>query len=332
MTPSTVGASPSNTASPASVGSQSLASENSEVHLNVEHLELLYNFVTFTSSTFSNNETIKILWQTSVVTAGFSCHYVMLSILAFSALHLSRLKPDKHHFYLSQATSLHQAALSKGSPAIGNITAERAENLCLFAALTFYFALGRPRAPGDFLMEGESGLTEWLVMFRGMRSIVESTDTSALYTGPLGPMFAAGRQRAELQLSAPMQVDHLWTLQRLINDAMSSREEFHVYNLAIDQLREAFNLIYNQNTLLTETADVFCWLYRLSDEYLLFINQRRPEALVIFAYFCVLLKRLDAMWWIQGSGSHLVAQIYSTLDETHRLWIIWPMREIGWTP
>lgn len=94
-------------------------------------------------------------------------------------------------------------------------------------------------------------------MFRSIQAVIESTDISALYTRPLGPMFATGIQQAQLQLSAPIQVDHLWTLQQLINNTVSSPEELDTYNLTINQLQEAFNLLYNQNAPLIKTADIF---------------------------------------------------------------------------
>jgi hypothetical protein len=228
--------------------------------------------------------------------------------------------------------ALHQAALSKGTPALSNITFEGNEDLCLFAQLTCIFALGRPRAEGEFLFEGNSGLAEWLVMFRGARTVFESLDTVSLHAGPLGPMFAAGVRRAQLQSSAPTQIDHLWMLQRVINDTTCVREERIVYNVTLDQLREPFNLTYNQGVYSIESSDVLRWLYVVSEEYLELLSQRKPEALAIFAYYCVLLKKLDALWWVQGLGEKLISQIHNVLDESSRLWINWPMREIGWIP
>lgn len=256
----------------------------------------------------------------------------MLSILALSALHLAHLKPDHDPSYLDQAITLHNAALSKGSPALSNITTENGENLYLFATLTCFFALGRPRQAGEFLLEGDTGLAEWLVMFRGTRTVAESLDQTSLYTGPLGPIFAEGARRAFLQFSAPTQVDHLWMLQHVINDTTSNRDERTVYNLTIDGLRQAFNLVYNQNTHPIESSDVFVWLYRASDEYLVLLGQRKPEALAIFGYFCVLLKKFDAMWWVHGLAEYFISQIHNVLNESHRLWINWPMKEIGWIP
>jgi hypothetical protein len=302
------------------------------ITLNITHLELLYNFITMTSFTLSSNDVIKILWQTNAVKAGFTCDYVMLSILALSALHLTRLKPDQNQSFLAQAIALHQAALSKGSPALSNITTENGESLYLFAMLTCFFALGRPREADQFLLEGDTGLAEWLVMFRGTRTVVECVDKTALQAGPLGPIFAAGSRRAQLQLSVPTQIDHLWMLQHVINDTTANRDERTVYNSAIDQLQQAFNHVYNQNTHQIESSDVFAWLYRVSEEYLLLLGQRKPEALAILAYYCVLLKKLDTIWWVNGLGDHLISQTHKVLDEFHRLWITWPMREIGWVP
>ncbi|KAK4032368.1 hypothetical protein C8A01DRAFT_50819 [Parachaetomium inaequale] len=49
----------------------------------------------------------------------------------------------------------------------------------------------------------------------------------------------------------------------------------------------------------------------------------RGEAVAIFAFFCMLLKKLDGHWWMQGWGGHLIAYIYDLLDDEGRLWIHW---------
>jgi hypothetical protein len=41
---------------------------------------------------------------------------------------------------------------------------------------------------------------------------------------------------------------------------------------------------------------------------------------------------LDSCWWMEGWATHLIAKIYHLLDEEHRLWIRWPIEEIGWIP
>ncbi|KAL3420669.1 hypothetical protein PVAG01_07114 [Phlyctema vagabunda] len=245
---------------------------------------------------------------------------------------MAHLKPERQQYYLAQAMDLHHAALSKGSPALSDITSENCEALYLFSALTCFFALARPREPTDFLFEKNTPLSEWLLMFRGTRIVIESSNQPILHAGPLGPMFAIGGRRANMQVASLTQIDHLWMLQRFINGTSGNEEDLRTYNRAIDELRQAFNVVYNEHPEFCETTDVFLWLYRVSEEYLALLNSRKPEALSIFAYFCVLLKRLDAKWWTHGWSTHLIAQIHQVLDPEHRLWIVWPMREIGWAP
>jgi hypothetical protein len=35
---------------------------------------------------------------------------------------------------------------------------------------------------------------------------------------------------------------------------------------------------------------------------------------------------------MEGWSIHLISGIYDSLDEEHRLWLRWPMEEIGWVP
>ena len=74
---------------------------------------------------------------------------------------------------------------------------------------------------------------------------------------------------------------------------------------------------------------MFIWLFRILDEYVQLLNQRRQEALVVFAFFCVILKRFDHIWYMSGWSTHILGNIWYMLDEQHRLWIQWPMEETG---
>jgi hypothetical protein len=56
------------------------------------------------------------------------------------------------------------------------------------------------------------------------------------------------------------------------------------------------------------------------------------EAVVIFAHFSILLKHHESHWWLQGWAEHLISRAYEILDDEHRSWIEWPMREVGWMP
>ncbi|KIH91171.1 hypothetical protein SPBR_01606 [Sporothrix brasiliensis 5110] len=80
------------------------------------------------------------------------------------------------------------------------------------------------------------------------------------------------------------------------------------------------------------TSGVYYWLYCMDDDFLDLIMRRRPLALVVFAHFVVLLRVLSSCWWMQGWTTHLMQEIWGLLDEDHRLWICWPIEELGWRP
>lgn len=104
-----------------------------------------------------------------------------------------------------------------------------------------------------------------------------------------------------------------------------------IYADAIYELQKSFAVVYQEGAR-CESEDVFIWLFRVSDEYLMLLRERTQEALSIFAFFCVIPKRLEANWWIEGWSGHLMTRIYLLLDEEHRLWVRWAMNEIGWVP
>ena len=105
-----------------------------------------------------------------------------------------------------------------------------------------------------------------------------------------------------------------------------------IYLAAIEELRKSYSFIYKARSTKFESGDIFIWLFRVSQEYLMLLREWTQEALAIFAYFCVILKRLETNWWIEGWSTHLMRRLYPMLDEEHRLWIRWPVEEIGWVP
>jgi hypothetical protein len=284
---------------------------------------------------------LKTLWRINVPQLAFSHDFVMRGILAVSALHLAHFKPAKRDFYVAQAMQLHQTALGVAMSILPHVTADNCSALYIFSVLTCIFALARPRSPDDFLLVGEAGIAEWLFLLRGTRSILNLA-SETLHSSTLAPIFSVGMRREELHVRASdspnsstnnneEEEDHLSSLQSYIN-ITTTPPHTHIYTTAISGLRRSYAVAADCGPRNYELSDAFIWAFRVSDEYLSLLRQRAPEALAILAYFCVLLKRLDGHWWTEGCSVHLVERIYYLLDEEQRLWIRWPIEEIGWVP
>lgn len=299
-------------------------------NLNMLDLELFHNFSTSTALSLSCDPILKNLWRIKVPQIGLSHGFVMRGILALSAMHLAHFRPERRDFYVSHAALQHQLALREAAAVLPNVTTDNCTAIYIFSAITCIYKLATPRKPGDFLLVGEPGITEWMSLFRGVRVIIESAD-EALSSGPLAPMFQAGRRRVQLRESHRIEDDHLSELRSLILRSTFDSRLAEVYARAIDELQKSFGRYHSPELPQQsyETSDVFVWIFEVSDEYLMLLREKAQEALTIFAYLCVLFKRLEHFWWMEGWSLHLMSGIYEALDEEHRLWIRWPIEEIG---
>jgi hypothetical protein len=102
-------------------------------------LELMHNFTTFTCTTMASDPAVRQLLRTTAVHMAVDCEYLMRSILAVSALHLSRYRPQKKSLYLQRAMQHHQAASSAAIELLTDLRAEECEKLHLFSMLTVYY-------------------------------------------------------------------------------------------------------------------------------------------------------------------------------------------------
>lgn len=97
--------------------------------------------------------------------------------------------------------------------------------------------------------------------------------------------------------------------------------------------------------LLAEMKQVYCGVFRKGDTYSVtsilgfpkqdsapfsrLLKRRVPQALIILAYYCVLLDVLDCRWWIQGWASRIMRDIVACIgSEQWRSWIEWPVQVV----
>lgn len=60
------------------------------------------------------------------------------------------------------------------------------------------------------------------------------------------------------------------------------------------------------------------------------VGERFPQAWVLVAVYCVLLKRLDEYWCIRGTAKSLLGTVRRELpDGLWEKWLQWPMEEMG---
>lgn len=299
--------------------------------------ELLHHYTTSACLTFSMDPMVRNFWRVNVPQIGFTTPYILRGLLSLSALHMAKFRSERKDFYTAEALLHHNAALNLVLPLFSTITAENCVQLFLFSTLTNYFAFGKPREPDTFLLTRHGVLPEWLMLFRGVRAVME-TEHAIIRNSTMATMFETGFAMHEYWISHAFENEALSALEANIRDTMQ-HEPSHLdaMMLAMDALKRSYAIVYGAPQLKAQADDdkvrgIFIWLFKISDEFIALVGDGNSEALCILAYFCVLMRRLDFLWWMEGWGLHLIESIYSRLNDVYRCWVRWPIEEIGWVP
>jgi hypothetical protein len=80
------------------------------------------------------------------------------------------------------------------------------------------------------------------------------------------------------------------------------------------------------------------WATICPDIYMSLVNQRRPEALILLAHYCLLLSKIDNVWWLRGISRHLLRSVCRMIGKVEdggegrggkwESWISWPLQEL----
>lgn len=299
--------------------------------VDMTDMELLHHYSTSTCYTISKHPVLQTVWQITIPKHGFApqSQFVFRGILALAALHMGHIKPDLRADYFATAEYHHNAALKMVSTAIPHINEETGPAIYVFSTLTCIIMCAMRRNFDEFWTT-DGSLFKWISLIRGNRAIIYSINDT-LKSGPLAPMFVLGHRR-KLAREARSTDDQpfLENLRQEIIESVPDQDELQCYLEALDNLAKSFATVFD--TQLVEITDVFIWVYEASDGYIELLRQQRPEALVIFGFFCVISKQLESAWWMEGFSIPLIRAIYYHLDEEHRYWLQWPIQQLGWAP
>lgn len=207
-----------------------------------------------------------------------------------------------------------------------------------------------------------------MFLLKGTRQFSELLKED-IFGGPLGPIFRHGWRRARIlqpddedrRLVPSQEIEVLHSLWRLVEGSVENDDERRKYRISIRALYPHYRMFLadlggvgtegdgekspssnmtgadiememGMRRGMVELTDAFMWVYRVSDNLLPYLRVPTQEAVAIFAYFLVLLNRVPDQWWVRGWAEHLISKVYGLLDAEHRLWIRWPIEQLGWLP
>ncbi|EPE32175.1 hypothetical protein GLAREA_07308 [Glarea lozoyensis ATCC 20868] len=301
-------------------------------------MKLLHFWLTEGATNFTNfGGGLNNIFSDALIKHSFEHEFLMHELLSFSALHLSRLKPQDAQDYLYISDAHHSKGLTLFQLAVSRLDDSNREPCYLFSSLIFIHAWAAQDVdkPSNlfFIPSQHSGDSEevlkWVQLHRGSKAILTS-NFSQIRNGGLRPMFEQwedlGREKEDqLEEEDERSFD---SFHEALTSSLIPETQKAVLIEALNQLRRIFCFMSSHHYI-SKLSAVMSWFMTISDEYLLMLENKMPEALVIVAFYAVAIKRLPYMWWLEGKSENVLQTVLDELGgswESHTRWAVEQIR------
>ena len=298
--------------------------------LQMPELELLHHFTTETCYTLSDRPESHELWRVTVPQVAFQHDFLMRGILAIAALHLNCLRPDRQTYWGHLAAKQQDAALSSFRKVMTHMDESNCDAFLALSSLIVVYGFESPKnsdSLGMFNYNGQDS-DEWLPLIRGVNSIIMSV-WPWIKNGRLNGLLHDHIQeppQTELPSVLSEQLSHL---ENMCDRASGGPDAITAYKTTLDTLKLSFVRMNNRPPYECEVSIAFLWPVLIPQAYITMLNEKRPEALIILAHYCVILHHLDDYWWMRGWARHIINNIHRELDENWLYFIQWPTNVIS---
>jgi hypothetical protein len=291
--------------------------------------ELLHFYTAHTSVTVSTIPERQAIWQHVIPPMAFTHHFLLYGLLAFSALHLARVQPERKVSLFAQASSYHEIGLRLFRVAILDINRQNCDACFAYASILVVYTWASSDQTGDLFFSAAGGSinTGWAPLLRGVHSLISVTG-DWIATGALGVMLYPFSMDLKLAIQANAEVSAKLTALRTLWSSPNTK-----FSPAdVKALKETLALLHEAHGLMISSSEqcpvdlisiVLAWPIRLPEAFLIMVNQQIPEALVVLAHYSLLLSKVEHVWFIQGMRSHLLRMIQDRVGVEWESWILW---------
>lgn len=299
---------------------------------SIETYRLLHHYLTWTDDSTNQNNVM----QVQVSQLGFTYPFLLDFIHGYSALHLARLEPAKQSHYQTVADRSNSIGLRALATALHAVDTKNCHAIFTGSVFVCFNVLARGPLSGEYLLFTETGPSIWFQLLKGVRSILEMFGSDRVFSGPPFQSLSAGHQQANQPVAVVRglpRLDWIGHFQQLRDNIKLSDDLDALLDIeALDSLWVCYRATWGgiDGTYRGDAKNqtVFIWIYHLKDEFVRRLQDLKPMSLIIFAYFALLLKTLQQIWFISGWPQHIIYSIYTQLDSSHKHWLDWVLKAI----
>lgn len=294
----------------------------------MNHLELFNHFTTEICHFFTLSNIGALKSRAMVIEAGLSNPYLMHEVLALSSLHLSIIRPERQSFYRHQAGQLQLRATGLFNSMELEVTVENCVPKFFFSSFLGIHVLC------DMIVYRENNFNKFLDQFtnylnlhRGVRAITGQS-WEYLRQTDLNPIFELMHS---ISRAPECRGSECNSLSSLVESADLGPSSITACQEAVDDLQWIFDGIKKIGDPSVTVSMIHAWPVCVTAKYAELLRQRKPEALVILAYFGVVLDYHRNHWFFSDGGSFLIRSISEYLGPYWEKWLAWPNEVLNTT-
>ncbi|KAI1372819.1 hypothetical protein F4677DRAFT_242158 [Hypoxylon crocopeplum] len=286
----------------------------------LRHLELLNHFKTDMSKDLTMGDAQAERFADIVVQQATRTPYLMDQVLAVAASHMCTRRPAEEQLYRDEATHLQTRALALLNAVDVNVSGDNCLPMFFFSIMIAQQVLFDTFSTRTDFPAFLDKLVACFNICGGIRTIAgQSWQTIGTQLEGVG----MGEKHIPCpNVSSTTEFSHLEGLIRDANLSSSSCDA------CIEAIRSLQSLAATPEELATASFTranlVLRWPVLVSSSFVKLVDQRRPEALIIIAYYAVLIHDARDYWAFGDAGQYIIRTITSLLGSYWAKWLAWP--------
>ncbi|KAH6886953.1 hypothetical protein B0T10DRAFT_490535 [Thelonectria olida] len=290
-------------------------------HLRPCEITILHHYLCSTHKTFAIDTQTEKIWLEVVPSLACTNSFLLHGILACTALHMAHGDPASRKEYTLQACAHQEYALPLFRNAINHPSEQSCDAVVAFAYMLVVYALATDNDNSLLLVDCGTALSAtkqldippWLHFIRAGCSMLCDVWEN-IETGPVGELAAALEAHLDVgfdrlpyleHLLAMIPTDSSWTDDTIAvyrNSAVTLARSFaHVDGIKMESGKNTWHILST-------------WPVYVEDEYMDALYQHHPSALILLAYYCIILKQVEECWYFEDGAARLLMSILELLD------------------
>ncbi|KAH6612053.1 hypothetical protein C7974DRAFT_429459 [Boeremia exigua] len=308
----------------------------------IKDMALFYHWITVAGHSIVDTHDINHFWHSVIPSLGFKHPYVMHNILSLSALHKAHMNPLESGDFVRVAAEHRSKALDGFIEDLHDVGPHNSSALFANATLTFFHAfVSFSKTVDDAHTDAKVRTArilgvEWVPLLRGTAIVLEPV-YDHVREGPLKSfldLYHYDHDRTEHGQASDygvqlMKIQSLWSTDEYADTYNETLQLLLRCSTWMEKFRNMENDVMADCGYNRLCSGPFIWIFSAPEKYINLQQQRQPPALIIFAYYGVLLHQLNSYWWAEDCGRSIISAVDACLGPYWSSWVEWPKQVAG---